>query len=187
MDQEKKNILNSLKRSGPGFTVPNDYFEKMEAHIERRMDSTDSNSKMNSDQESNQKNAFILDQIGKDHGFKTPDGYFDRDEPKLKKLKRTKTVPLKNNYTRFLALSIAASILLFFGIKYMNPTQNSKSQMVFQDEEYIDWIESDLVELNSYEIAEAFNDVELDQAFYPEDEVEEYLNSVDIEHLILEN
>ena len=85
------------------------------------------------------------------------------------------------------ASSIAASILLFFGIKYINPTQSEKSQLVFQDQEYINWIESDLVDLNSYEIAEAFNDIELNQVYYPEDEVDEYLNSVDIELLILEN
>jgi len=191
MDQEKENILNNLKKSGPGFTVPKAYFEKMEARIEQKMDSTDSNSDTNSDTnsdlKSNKKNTLSLDQIGKEHGFKIPDGYFDENEPKLKKLKTTKIVPLKNNYTRILALSIAASILLFFGIKYMNPTQNAKSQMVFQDEEFINWIESDLVELNSYEIAEAFNDVELDQVLYPEDEVDEYLNTIDIEHLILEN
>ncbi len=187
MDQEKENILNNLKKSGPGFTVPKAYFEKMEARIEQKMDSNDSNSDTNSDLKSNKKNNFSLDQIGKEHGFKIPDGYFDENEPKLKKLKTTKIVPLKNNYTRILALSIAASILLFFGIKYKNPAQNAKSQIVFQDEEFINWIESDLVELNSYEIAEAFNDVELDQVLYPEDEVDEYLNTIDIEHLILEN
>ena len=187
MDHEKKNILNSLKKSGQGFTVPKVYFDKLEDRIEHKMHSTDSNHKTNKENNGKQKSAFILDQIGKEHGFKTPDDYFDTFEPKLKRIKTTKIIPLKNNYIRILAMSIAASILLFFGIKYINPTQSEKSQLVFQDQEYINWIESDLVDLNSYEIAEAFNDIELNQVYYPEDEVDEYLNSVDIELLILEN
>ncbi len=72
MDQEKENILNNLKKSGPGFTVPKAYFEKMEARIEQKMDSNDSNSDIksdiNSDLKSNNKNTFSLDQIGKEHG-----------------------------------------------------------------------------------------------------------------------
>ena len=187
MDQEKKNILNSLKKSGPGFTVPKAYFDNLEDQIEQKMDHTDIIPKKVTEQQPKPNNVFTLDQIGKDHGFKTPDGYFDEVEPKTKRVKKTKIVTLKNNYTRILALSIAASVLLFIGITNMNRSENEKSQMVFQDEEYIEWIESDLVELNSYEIAEAFYDVELDQVLYPEDEVEEYLNSVDIEQLILEN
>ena len=69
----------------------------------------------------------------------------------------------------------------------MNTGQNTKNQLVFQDEEFINWIESDLTDLNSYEIAEVFNDMELEQSLYAEDDVFEYLNSVDIENLILEN
>ena len=187
MDQEKNNILNSLKKSGPGFTVPKAYFEELEDRIGQKMDSTGSNPKIKTEERSKQKNMFVLDKIGKNHGFKTPDGYFDKLEPKIKRLKTTRVVPLKNNYTRILALSIAASILLFFGISNMNHSQNEKNEIVFQDEEYINWIESDLVELDSYEIAEIYNDIELDKVFYPEDELEEYLNNVDIEHLILEN
>ena len=35
MDREKENILNNLKRSGPGFTVPKTYFEKLEDRIDQ--------------------------------------------------------------------------------------------------------------------------------------------------------
>jgi len=69
----------------------------------------------------------------------------------------------------------------------MNRGQNTQNQLVFQHEEFANWIESDYVDLNSYEIAEAFNDVELEQVLYSEDEIDEYLNSIDIENLILEN
>lgn len=187
MNQENDNILNKLHKSGHGFTVPKDYFQELEDHIERKMDSKDVNLDINSEGNRKDKGTALLDQIGKDHGFKVPEGYFDAQDPKMLRIKTTKVIPFKNNYIRILTLSIAASILLFFGIKYMNPEKSDKNQLVFQDEEFINWIESDLVELNSYEIAEVFNDIELDQLLLPEDEIDEYLNTIDIEHLILEN
>jgi hypothetical protein len=190
MDREKENILNNLKRSGPGFTVPKTYFEKLEDRIDQSRDSIDANLQEyeeNTERKLKQKSVFTLDQIGKNHGFIVPDSYFEAVEPKILRLEKPKIIPLKNNFIRILSLSIAASILLFFGIKYMNTGQNTKNQLVFQDEEFINWIESDLTDLNSYEIAEVFNDMELEQSLYAEDDVFEYLNSVDIENLILEN
>ena len=69
----------------------------------------------------------------------------------------------------------------------MNTGDDLTDQLVFQDEEFIYWIEADLADPNSYEIAEAFNDVELEHVFFYEEELGDYLNSVDIENLILEN
>lgn len=190
MDEEKENILNKLKKSGAGFTVPNGYFDKLEDRFDLPKGSVDDHLQENEENagtNQKQKNVFTLEQIGKNHGFNVPEGYFDTIEPKILGPKQPKIIPLKNNFIRILSLSVAASILLFFGLKYMNTEQNTQNQMVFQHEEFVNWIESDLVDLNSYEIAEAFNDVELEQVLYPEDEVDEYLNGVDIENLILEN
>ena len=188
MDPEKGNILRKLKKSGPGFTVPKAYFEKMEDRIDQSTDSVDDYLQENEENAvPKQKSGFTLEQIGKNHGFNVPEGYFDTIELKISGPKQPKIIPLKNNFIRILSLSIAASILLFFGLKFMNTGQKTKNQLVFQDEEFIKWIESDLVDLNSYEIAEAFNDVELEQVLYSEAEIDEYLNSIDIENLILEN
>jgi len=190
MDREKENILNKLKKSGLGFTVPKAYFETLEDRIDQSTESVDANehkNEENTEPKQKQESVYALDQIGKNHGFNVPDGYFESFEPKILGPKQPKIIPLKNNFIRILSLSIAASILLFFGLNYMNTGQNTQNQLTFQHEEFANWIESDLVDLNSYEIAEAFNDVELEQALYPEDEVDEYLNSVDIENLILEN
>ena len=190
MDRNKENILKQLKNSGPGFTVPKGYFESLESKIGHGINSLDANDKkrdLNASASQQQDSSFGLDQIGKDHGFTTPEGYFDTIQSKITGGEKTKVIPLQNNYIRILSLSIAASILLFFGLNYMNTGEDIKDQLVFQDEDFINWIESGLADPNSYEIAEAFNDVELEHVLFSEEEVGDYLNSVDIENLILEN
>ncbi len=190
MDRNKENILNQLKNSGPGFTVPKGYFKSLESKIDHGINSLDSNDKkseLNANKRQGQNSSFDLDQIGKDHGFTIPEGYFDTIQSKITGGEKTKVIRLQNNYIRILSLSIAASILLFFGLSYMNTRENITDQLVFQDEEFINWIESDLADPNSYEIAEAFNDVEIEHVLFSEEEVGDYLNSVDIENLILEN
>lgn len=181
MEGNKNNILKHLKKSDPGFIVPKDYFEGMED----RVDPTRNALGLNPNQ--NQKSPFNIDDIGKDPGFSVPEGYFDTVEAKINRADKTKVIRLKSNFTRLLSLSIAASILLFFGINYLNKKQITSDTLVFQDEEFVNWIESDLVDFNSYEIAEAFNDMEIEHTLYAEDEVGDYLNGVDIENLILEN
>ncbi len=190
MDRKKENILNRLKGTGPGFTVPKTYFDSLEDRIDHATGEIDSNQEKFKENDKNdlaQNDSFTLDQIGKNPGFSVPDAYFDTIESKISGLKKTKVIPIKNESIRILSLSIAASILLFFGLNYMITKDNIQSQLVFQDEEFVKWIESDLVDLNTYEIAEAFNDVELELTLYAEDDIDEYLNSVDIENLILEN
>lgn len=162
MDKNKENIWKQLKSSGPGFTVPKGYFKSSEGPID-------------------------LGHIGKDHGFRVPEGYFETIQSKIAGTEKTKVVSLKLKFIRMSSLSIAASILLFFGLYYFNRSENITDQLAFQDEEFIDWIESDLTDPNSYEIAEAFNDVELEHTLFSEEEVDDYLNSVDIENLIIEN
>ncbi len=162
MDKNKENIWKQLKSSGPGFTVPNGYFKSSEDRIG-------------------------LGHIRKDHGFTVPEGYFETIQSKITGPEKTKVIPLQLKFIRMSSLSVAASILLIFGLYYFNSSENITDQLAFQDEEFIDWIESDLADPNSYEIAEAFNDVELEHVLFSEEEVGDYLNSVDIENLILEN
>ena len=51
------------------------------------------------------------------------------------------------------------------------------------------WIEADLINLDSYEIAEVFSDVELasDDTSSDDDELLNYLNGTDVESMLLEN
>jgi len=84
-------------------------------------------------------------------------------------------------------MSVAASILLFFGIQFMNKGQQNASQVIVQNEEIANWIAEDLVTFDTYEIAEAFSDVELEETLYADEAVYDYLDFIDIESLIIEN
>ena len=190
MDQEKKNILNEIKKSGTGFKAPEGYLES----LEDRMGKTFRDLK-NSEAKALDKEIKIdatdvfpsLNKIDRKHGFRVPKGYFDQLESELTKSKKTKIISLNDRNKRLFYLSIAASILLFFGIQYMNTTEITSEQLLLQDQEIANWIEADLIHFDSNEIAEAFSDVELQDAFYTDDEVFDYLNDIDIENLILEN
>jgi len=190
MDRKKENILKQLKSSGAGFTVPKEYFENLDNQIDKPLETLSDTKEGNPEDKEYktiQMSLSALDQIKKHHGFKVPQGYFDSIEREIYRPGKPKVITIKNQFIRILSLSIAASILLFFGIQYMNPSRNVNDQLVFEDVEIANWIESDLVHLNAYEIAEVFNEVELEPVLYGEDEVDEYLNYVDIESLILEN
>lgn len=190
MDKNKENIWKQLKSSGPGFTVPKGYFKSSEGQIDHGLSSSDAHHKNNTEKTAPDQSAdgpFGLGHIGKDHGFTVPEGYFGTIQSKITGTEKTKVISLKLKFIMISSLSIAASILLFFGLYYFNKSENITDQLAFQDEEFIDWVESDLADPNSYEIAEAFNDVELEHVLFSEEEVDDYLNSVDIEHLILEN
>ena len=69
----------------------------------------------------------------------------------------------------------------------MNTNKNTNNQLHLQDREIANWIEADLIDFNSNEIAEAFSDIELENPLYSDEEVFNYLNDVDIENIIIEN
>lgn len=172
MNREKKDILNQLKNSGPGFTVPEGYFESY----------------------GDRQDVSVFDQIGDDPGFKTPEQYFDTFDAKVMERSKPKVIQLKSKHTlgRLLGLSIAASILLFFGIQYMQNDLNGQDQLSIQEGDIANWIDSGMVSFDTYEIAEAFGDTEFDYSLYTKDEIDDYLmddylNDVAIENLILEN
>lgn len=179
MDRNKENILNQLKKSGPGFTVPKAYFKEAGTH-----DNSDNYLENNTSEKITGSN---LDIHLKAPGFKVPNGYFETVESNIFESRNPKIISFKTKVVRVLTFAAAASVLLFFGINYMNSNQGINEEMVFEDEELVSWIESDLVDFNSYELAEAFNDLEFEHDLYAEEDIDEYLNTVDIENLILEN
>lgn len=189
MNRHKKDILKQLREKGSGFSVPESYFENLEKRNDFLKEGSIPEEHKSQDRKAEAlKSEFIsLDQTGKNTGFKVPEGYFETVESNIPNLKEPKIIPLNNQFIRVLSLSIAASILLFFGIQTMNFQGSSHKELMLQDEELATWLESDLIELNTYEIAEAYNDIDLDLTLYAEDDMGEYLNSVDIESLILEN
>ena len=189
MNPNKKNILNEIKNSGSGFKTPDGYFDDLENRLYENTtvhminDSlVPDNKKDNLDTESSP-----LKNIDKDAGFKVPVSYFDELELHIKKPLKPKVIGLKERRISLLSLSIAASILLFFGIKYYNVEPNTFDQLVFEKNEIENWIETDLISFDSYEIAEIYRDVELEQTIYIDQEIDDYLDYMDIEELLIEN
>ena len=190
MKRDRKNMLENLKSSGPGFVVPENYFNSLEDRWNVKPDS--SGTAMTEDNEHEVKvrqlnTPNILDSIKKDHGFRVPEGYFEVRKPEEFEGKKVAVRPLISRNMRLLYISVAASILLFIGVRYMNTIDQSSETLVFQEDEIAKWIENDMVMFSSMEVAEAFSDVELEESLYPEEEVYSYLNDADIENLILDN
>ena len=153
-----------------GFSTPKDYFDSVEDTVFNKLGK-----------------EFI-----KTESFDIPKDYFDTLEDRIflrlkeEKVIEPKVISLNSRIKKVLVpLAVAASLLLIFMINYNN---NSSINTVAETE--IDkWIEDDLISLDSYEIAEVFNDVDLsDDDTYDEDaELLEYLNGTDVESMILEN
>jgi len=190
MNRKKKNIWDDIKSMGSGFTTPSGYFDALEDQLKEsheHLDEPVGNSTSKSTKVRQLEHTSVLDQIQRKHGFSVPKGYFEQNILMPEPNASPKVISLGGRNLRLLYMSIAASVLLFFGIQYMNKVQSPEQELVLQEEEIAGWIENDLITFSSNEIAEAYSDIELENAMYPEDEVYSYLNYMDIENLILEN
>ena len=182
--------MSKIKTSGNGFTAPEGYLESLEDRLDKTIQDLENSNVKEFDKEMKIQKASdlsALDKIDRNHGLEVPEGYFDQLESKLTKSKHPKIISLHERNNRIFYLSIAASILLFFGIQYMNTDKSTSNQLLLQDQEIANWIEADLIYFNSNEIAEAFSDIELDDPLYTDEEVFDYLNDIDIENLMIEN
>lgn len=147
------------------FEVPKNYFEDLENKVSSRLSNE------------NQR------------GFKVPSGYFENFEVGSDKVSvEPKVVQLdKNRRSRILWMAAAASIMLFFGVKYMNTGQNQMEWKNLDQDEISFWIESDLNDLNAYDIAEAYQEVELYVPVPENSELYDYLNEIDLDQVLIEN
>ena len=112
-------------------------------------------------------------------GMKVPEGYFEEFE--------VKTPRNRPDVKNLIWLAAAASILLFFGIQYMDTNQNTLDWSDLDEQEISSWIESDLVELNAYDIAEAYPEVELNVPSLSNEELNAYLNETELDQILYEN
>ena len=112
-------------------------------------------------------------------GMKVPEGYFEEFE-----VKPPRNRPEVKN---LIWLAAAASILLIFGLKYMDINQKTLDWNDLDQEEISSWIESDLVELNAYDIAEAYPEVELNVPNLSNEELNAYLNETELDQILYEN
>ena len=83
--------------------------------------------------------------------------------------------------------SVAASFLLFFAIKYVTVTPSDFDLSEINQSDIETWIDDDLVSFNSYDVSEVFDEIDLNDHDFTDEEVETYIANEDIENIILQN
>lgn len=187
MDKKHKDILNKLDSNSAGFTIPEGYFDDLENSLSQKVLSNELPDNQKSLNQFHIIKANELKINRKETGFKVPENYFEQFEAEFDKSLKAKKTSGKVLRLRLISMSVAASVLLFFGIQFMNKGQLNTNQVILQNEEIASWVDEDLVIFDTYDIAEAFSDVELEQSLYADEAVDDYLDFIDIESLILEN
>ena len=153
-----------------GFTVPPSYFNEVENNVLKKLDQ---------------------EKIQKETGHKVPEAYFETIEDRvIAKLKDEKPVAKVIDFRsillkRIIPFAVAASLLLFL---VLNSNHEDISLDNVATTEIEQWIDNDLIALDSYEIAEVYSDVELDnQDIFADEEIMDYLDDKNVENIILEN
>lgn len=190
MNKDRKNILDNLKESGTGFNHPKGYFDDFETRLLSDLDQNarGKNHLKTEGEWVDSVEVRHLDLIGKNHGFKVPENYFEKDLDIKNKAGSTKIISLaRQNAGKWISMAVAASFLLFFGLKYYTANEKQMDFTDLKNDEIENWIDEDLISFNSYEIAEAFSDVDLESKMYSDEEVTDYLDQIDIEQLILDD
>jgi len=195
MKNKKKEILNEIKKNKGGFRTPTNYFNEFEKNFQKNENNNLTGYKTPENYFSKVGDLIInrsndTDEI-KLTGFKIPPNYLNEFDDILSKkiiTKKAKIVDLYNyKYFKIISFTIAASLLLFFGLNNFLFVDNKYNIETVQVTEIEYWLDEDLISFNSYDIAEAFSDVELIIEDDYSDEILEYLDYTDIENLILEN
>ncbi len=168
-NKELKNIapkLSELKKLGSGFGTPKGYFETVEnAVFENLQESV----------------------------FSVPQGYFDTVEDAVfeKINDETRVISFKRRFAkRIIPIAVAASLLLFVTLQIFNPNKKDIFAQI-EISEIENWIENGDLELSPYEIAAAYEDIDLEildfSNTYNDDDLINYFNGMDIESIILTN
>ena len=192
--KNENDTLGNIKSSGLGFKTPKNYFENFEGDflISNAIDKH--NGFIVPDEYFEKVNDQILSKTKKVQlptrtGFDIPESYFDNLEIKTpNKNPKTKIVNLfSNQYKKFINIAVAASLLLFIGINYFSNRQETLSLDNISANEIENWMDDYSIGFNSYDIAEVYNDIEINNSLYFEDEISDYLEKKDLEILFLEN
>jgi hypothetical protein len=196
----KKTKLDILKKQGTGFKTPQGYFDMVEDTVisEISLNALPSNAGY-----ATPKNYFDtveeqilekVDVIGVKslEQFDIPKNYFDTLEDRVfdkiqqEDAKQPKVIHLKTRLVKIIApIAVAASLLFIFILNYnKNGESYSFDDLAASDVE--NWIEKDLITLESYAIAEVFDDVTLEEELNDDDlEILDYINGTDIESALL--
>ena len=196
----KQSNLDILKQKGSGFKVPKGYFDALEATVIAELSTEKLPVKEGFTTPKGYFNTLedaVFNKLGKEfiktESFDIPKDYFDTLEDRIfdrineERVKESKVISLSERIRKtWIPVAVAASLLLILMINYNN---SSTTIDAVAETELDKWIEDDLISLDSYEIAEVFNDIDLsdDSTFDEDAELLEYLNGTDVESMILEN
>lgn len=154
-----------------GFTIPEGYFDSVE--------------------------EAVFAKLGKETQKSTtsyvPEGYFDTLEDRVfarlkekESVEEPKVISLGSRIRKVWApVAIAASLALL--VVFQNKSGGDQLEVTAAEIDKL--IEEDLINLDSYEIAEVFNDVDLtsNDMTGEDDELLDYLKGTDVESMLLEN
>ena len=191
MKEKNKDILKKIKNNDSGFMLPENYFNDFEQNF--YLDS----SKLKTgfvEPENYFKDVEgkIISKV-KYTGFKTPLNYFQElDGVLLNKYKEgighSKIHKLvKTPILKFIGYSIAASLMLFIGLKNFNVENEQLEFETLEFSEIEGWMDNDLISYSSYDIQDTFGDITLsNEEIYASDAVFNYLVEENIENLLNE-
>lgn len=146
-----------------GFKTPEGYFDQFEDRLFDQLE---------------------LNELPKNTGFIVPDAYFEEFETSLDQRiaaeKNIKVLPLYKRKSFWYAASVAACLALIVTFYPANPTIGSQDLQLSEIENYI---ESDGLDLNTYEIASLLNEEEIEEL----SSESEYFSEENLENYLLEN
>ena len=194
--KNKKKIFDDLNEKGTGFSVPASYLSNFDENFSKHLNRRLSGFKTPRSYFNNVENSIfekVLESSKKKTGFSVPENYFkdieNRVHTKYENTKRPRVVDLfRNRYFRVLSISVAASLLLYLGITALSIQNNDYNYETLNVEEIEMWMDDDLISLSSYEIADAFEGVDLiAEDIYSDEDVIDYLEYENLDNVILEN
>jgi len=170
MDKELKNSIDFINQKvgkNTGFSTPSNYFKQLEESIEISLYTND---------------------LPKNNAFKVPTDYFDTLENDIlsKAKEETKVTSIRKKIIQFIPYTAAASVLLFVGINYFNTNKTTFEDITIADIE--SWYENGYGDTETEDLSIAFNDVNIEEDVLSIDEnqLEDYLNTIDSDDIINE-
>jgi hypothetical protein len=202
--EEFKNIapkLHELQELKSGFSTPKDYFGTVEDDVclilaEYKLDKkTPFKTPENYFSTIEDRVFNTIKSKETESTYTIPKDYFNTVEDNVfeKLHAETKVISLKSRFIKtFLPIAAAASLVLFFTLQLLNNSNDSTDLLVnLEISEIESWIDNGDLELDSYEIAAIYENVDFDELEinqqYNYEYLIEYLEDIDIESLYLNN
>lgn len=188
--KNENDIFDNLKNKGPGFKVPENYLKDF------NIDLTNEESEIipkktgfkvpaayfnDLEEKLSELTSIILPD---DTGFKVPETYFENFTVKTETRRKNRIIHLfRENKSKIIGFSIAASILLLFSIY---PVFNNNNTLDFNDlssNDIENWLEMNSDEISSFELSEFIDDNDEFYAteMFSDQDISDYLLQTDLE------